>query len=144
MNCFLGLKRPLRCFAFSFLWVFADFLNYMPNKIKLFLKMVKSCIFALYGMELEKLVKISKNEKMQHQLDVLSPKSNSKIIFRIFVNILPTLNKTWPKKITCFLWFFQKLCVACEISILKMFTFMYFNAFFKKLCYKIKMPKRDV
>ena len=34
LNSFLDLKHPIRCCVFSFLWVFADFLNYMPNKVK--------------------------------------------------------------------------------------------------------------
>ena len=57
-------------------------------------------------MELKKSAKIRKNEKTQHlircfnpNLDVLSPKSNSKLIFRIFVIIFLAfiLNKKWQK-----------------------------------------------
>ena len=33
---------------------------------------------------------------------------------------------------------------SCEIPFLKMYTFMYFYEFVKKLYYKIKMPKCDV
>ena len=34
--------------------------------------------------------------------------------------------------------------VPREIGFLKMYTFMYFYEFVEKLCYKIKMPKRNV
>ena len=34
LNSYLDLKHPIRCYIFSFLGVFADFLNYMPNKVK--------------------------------------------------------------------------------------------------------------
>ena len=40
------------------------------------------------------------------------------------------------------IWHYQ--CVLHESPFLKMYTFMYFYEFVKKLCYKIKMPKRDV
>ena len=40
------------------------------------------------------------------------------------------------------IWHYQ--CVPCKIPFLKMYNFMYFPEFVKKLCYKIKMPKRDV
>ena len=75
-----------------------------------------------------------------------------KLISRVFVNFQPILDKKWQK--TYFLWFSQKLqvlvkiwhyqCFPCEIPFLKMYTFMYVYEFVKKLCYKIKMPKRDV
>ena len=96
--------------------------------------------------------KFAKMRKRNIQLDVFSPKSNSKLIFRIFVNFQLILNKKWQK--TCFLCFSQKQwvlvkiwhyqCVPCEIPFLKMYTCMHFYEFVKKLCYKIKMPKRVV
>ena len=33
-NCFIDLKHPFRCCVFSFLRFFADFLSFMPNKVK--------------------------------------------------------------------------------------------------------------
>ena len=39
---------------------------------------------------------------------------------------------------------FALLYVPYEILFLKMYTFMYFYEFVKKLCYKIKMSKHDL
>ena len=46
--------------------IFADFLNFMPNKVKNWKILQKSEIFALFGMKLKKSAKIHKNEKTQH------------------------------------------------------------------------------
>ena len=48
-----------------------------------------------------------------------SPKSNSKLIFWIFVNFQPILTKKWQK--TCFLWFSQKLWVLVKIWLTNVF-----------------------
>ena len=48
----------------------------------------------------------------------------------------------FDKKLNFFALFGMKL--PREIPFLKMYTYMYFLEFVKKLCYKIKMPKRNV
>ena len=52
LELFYWLKHPFRCCVFSFLWVFADFLSFMPNKaiISLFYKIFK--FLTLFGMKL--------------------------------------------------------------------------------------------
>ena len=79
-------------------------------------------------------------------------KNNSKLIFEFLSIFSPFQTKSGKTCIFCdflknceFLvkvWHY--LCVPCEIPFLKMYTFMYFHEFVKKLCYKLKMPKRDV
>ena len=66
----------------------------------------------------------------------------------------PFWTKNWksmcfsPSQLSQKLWVLVKIWhyqfVPCEIPFLKMYTFMYFYEFIKKLCYKMKMPKREV
>ena len=50
-NCFIDLNHSFRCCVFSFLWIFADFLSFMPNKAKisLFYRIFK--FLTLFGMK---------------------------------------------------------------------------------------------
>ena len=77
----LDLKHPIRCCVFSFLWVFADFLNYMPNKVKNWKICWKVEFFASFGMKLKKSAKNCKNEKMQHLMGCFKSIKEFKINF---------------------------------------------------------------
>ena len=76
---FLHLKHPIRCCVFSFLWVFADSLNYMPNKIKNWKIWWKVEFFALFAMKLKKSAKIAQNEKTQHVIRYYKSRKQFKI-----------------------------------------------------------------
>ena len=66
LELFYWLKHPFRCCVFSLLWVFANFLSFMPSeaKISLFYKIFK--FLTLFGMKFKKSAKTRKNEKTQH------------------------------------------------------------------------------
>ena len=64
-------------------------------------KFAKKLIFLPYlAWNSKNKQKFAKMRKRNIQLDVFSPKSNSKLILRIFVNFQLILNKKWQKK--CF------------------------------------------
>ena len=105
-------------------------------------------------MELKKSAQICKMRK--HNIDLIrrfKSKKQFKINFEIFCQFFAHFEQKVAKNMFFFLWFSQKLLVLvkiwhyqfvpCEIPFLKMYTCMYFYEFLKKLCYKVKMPKRD-
>ena len=69
----------------------------MPNKVKNWRILPKIETFASFGMELKKVAKIYKNEKMQH-FNGYFQKINIKEIFRIF-DFLSLRSKEKEKKI---------------------------------------------
>ena len=103
-------------------------------------------------MKLKKSAKNGKIEKMQHPMGCVKSKKEFKINFWNLCVFLAYFEPKVAKNV--FFVIFSKLrvlvkiwhnqCVPREIPFLKMYTFMYFYDFVKKLCYKIKMPKRDV
>ena len=152
MNGFLDLKHPVGCCVFSFLWVFADFLNYMPNMVKNW-KFCKKLNFLPYlAWNSKNQQRFAKNEKKQHLMRCFKSKKQFKINFYNFCQFLAHFEQKVAKNVFFVIfaktvslvkiWHYQ--CVPCEIPFLKMYTLKYFYEFVKKLCYKIKMSKRDV
>ena len=144
-----GLKTSrwmLRFLIFvSFCWFFELHAKY-GQKLENF---VKSWIFCLIWHEIKKTAKIRKNEKTQHLMRCFKSKKQFKINFYNFCQFLAHFEQKVAKNVffvifakTVKIWHYQ--CIPCEIPFLKMYTFMYFYEFVKKLCYKIKMSKRDV
>ena len=89
---------------------------------------------------------------MQHLIRCFKSKKQFKINFLYFCQFLAHFEQKvaknmffvifWKTVILVKIWHNQ--CVPCEIPFLKMYSSIYFYEFIKKLCYKIKMPKRDV
>ena len=94
----------------------------------------------------------AKNEKMQRLNRCCKSKKQFKINFYIFCQFVAHFEQKVAKNVFFVIFskrsvlvkFWHYQCVPCEISFQKMYTFMYFYEFVMKLCYKIKMPKRDV
>ena len=149
----MDLKHPIRCCIFSFLWVFADFLNYMPNKVKNWKICWKVEFFASFGMKFKKSAKSRKNEKTQHLMGCFKSIKEFKINFLNFFLFLAYFEQKVAKNV--FFKIFSKpasfgqnltlpMCSSWNSLSENVYFSMYFYEFVKKLCYKIKMPKRDV
>ena len=104
-------------------------------------------------MKLKKSAKNRKNEKAQHLMRCFKSKKEFNINCWNFGLFWAYFEQKQAKNV-----FFCDFLKNCEflvkiwhyqsvprgIPFLKMYTFIYFYEFVKKLCYKIKMPKRDV
>ena len=103
-------------------------------------------------MKLKKSAQIRKNEKMQHLMRCSKSKKQFKINFYNFRQFLAHFEQKVAKNVFLVIFaktvsFGQNLTLPmCSLwnPFLKMYTFMYFYELVKKLCYKIKMSKRDV
>ena len=86
--------------------------------------------------------------KLSILIDVLSQESTSKTIFRFFYFYSLFQKKNGKDTLSVFVFFFSKIvilvkiqyhqCNFCEISFLKMYTFINFHAMMKKLCCPIQ------